>query len=546
MGKDMIAFFTPEVAFNQDLHAYSGGLGVVSGDFLRSSHKLGLPVIGVTILPRQGYYDQCIDNGFMKINYVNRYYDGILERTGIKFTVEICSSPVWMEVWRLPEGKFSAAQTLFLDADIDPNDHISRLNTLQLYGGSRDSGANLERKIAQSLLLARGGIEALKRLNISVSKYHGNESYTAFVPIELLCESLKEGKSFREAVEYAKSRFVFTTHTPVSAGNPEYSISSVARIGGYDKFFDEEILKKIGSDPFNMTAACLRLSKKANAVSKKHLGTAQKLWHWVNGGSIVKHMIAITNGVSRDYWQFESFKNAATPKEMEEAKLKHKREMIQYIMEKTGRCLSENILTVVWAKRFTEYKRPHLLFYNFNQDKSEWIKSQLRKNKLQIIYAGKPHPDDDNMIHAFNRLLFASYELSNMVVLGGYELWLSKLLKAGADVWLNNPRFPLEASGTSGMSAAMNGAVNLSIVDGWMCEADPKNYFSFGTQIPGGDQDSFDAEELRRCLETTVIPLFYSDKEEWYRKALAAKFEAEQYWTSDRMVSEYHNLLYTD
>ena len=169
MGKDMIAFFTPEIALNQDLRTYTGGLGVVSGDFLRSAYKFGLPIVGVTILPRQGYYDQSIENGSMKISYVSYYYEGILEKTGIKFTIDICSSPVWVEVWRLPEGKFGAAQTLFLDADIDPNDHISRLNTLQLYGGSRDSGANLERKIAQSLLLARGGIKALKRLNISVS-----------------------------------------------------------------------------------------------------------------------------------------------------------------------------------------------------------------------------------------------------------------------------------------------------------------------------------------------------------------------------------------
>ncbi|MBI2446680.1 MAG: alpha-glucan family phosphorylase [Parcubacteria group bacterium] len=546
MRKDMIAFFTPEVALDQSLHTYGGGLGFVSGDFLRSAYKINFPVIGVTILPRQGYYDQHIENGLMKINYVNRHYDGILERTGIKFTVEICSSSVWVEVWRLPEGKFGAAQILFLDADIDPNDHISRLNTLQLYGGSRDSGANLERKIVQSLLLARGGIEALKRLNISVSKYHGNESYTAFVPMELACEALKEGKSFREAVEYAKSKFVFTTHTPVRAGNPEYSINSVMRMGGYDKFFDEEALRKIGSDPFNMTAACLRLSKKTNAVSKKHQETSQKLWHWVNGNSVAKRIIAITNGVSRDYWQYEDFRIAVTAKEMEEAKLKHKREMIQYIVEKTGRYLSENVPTIIWAKRFAEYKRPHLLFYNFNQEKSEWIKSQLKENKLQIIYAGKPHPDDDNMIHAFNRLLFASYELPNLVVLSGYELWLSKLLKAGADVWLNNPRFPMEASGTSGMSAAMNGALNLSIVDGWMCEADPENYFPFGTQIPGGDQDSFDAQELKICLETTVMPLFYGDKEKWYKKTLAAKFEAEKYWTSDRMVLEYQKLLYID
>ena len=546
MGKDMIAFFTPEVALDQNLRTYSGGLGVVSGDFLRSVYKLDLPVVGVTILPRQGYYDQCIENGSMKISYMNRYYDDILEKTNIKFMIDICSSPVWVEVWRLPEGKFGAAQTLFLDADIDSNDHVSRLNTLQLYGGSRDSGANLERKIAQSLLLARGGIEALKRLNISVSKYHGNESYTAFVPMELVCEALQEGKSFKEAIEYAKSKFVFTTHTPVRDGNPEYSVSSVMRMGSYDKFFNEEVIRKIGSDPFNMTAACLRLSKKANAVSKKHLETAQKLWYWVNGNSTAKRIIAITNGVSCDYWQYEDFRTAAIPKEMEEAKLKHKREMIQYIVKKTGRCLSENVLTIVWARRFAEYKRPHLLFYNFNQEKSEWINSQLRENKLQIIYAGKPHPDDDSMIHSFNRLLYASYELPNMVVLAGYELWLSRLLKSGADVWLNSPRFPMEASGTSGMSAAMNGALNLSVVDGWECEADPKNYFPFGTQIPGGDQDSFDAEELKRCLETTVMPLFYGDKEEWHKKALAAKFEAEKYWTSDRMVLEYQTQLYAD
>lgn len=534
LNSGVVAVFTPEIAIDQELHTYSGGLGVVSGGFLKSAYKLGMPMVGITILPRQGYFDQCIHNGRMGICHVNRYYDDILEEADL-FKKEICSSPMWMKIFRLSEQRYQTSPVLFIDTDIDKNDLLSRSNTLQLYGGSRDSGANVERKIVQSLVLSRGGLEALKRLDISVNIYHLNESHTAFVALDIFASVYRENKNFDEAVEYTRSRVVFTTHTPVRAGNPEYDLEMVMRLGDYQDTLGREVLAKIGGDPFNMTVACLRLSGKANAVSQKHLGIAKELWHWVDNGA---PLIAITNGVCRDYWQYSEFGSAVNQKELEEVKRNFKRKLLQYVKEQTGKFLGEHVFTVTWARRFAEYKRPKLLFYDL-----EWISSLLRSNSIQIIISGKPHPDDYAMVDVFNDLLHLSRELPNMVVLPGYELELSKMLKAGSDLWLNTPRSPNEASGTSGMSAQMNGALHMTTPDGWACEADPENCFLFGSRYPISNQDAFDVDELGERMNE-AITMYYSSKEEWYQKAMRAKIEAEQRWTSDRMLKEYINLLY--
>lgn len=546
MSVKNIAFFTPEVALDQSLHNYSGGLGVVSGSFLISARKLGVPMVGVTLLYTHGYYDQTLisANGRKKmaVTYIPRDYEGMLEKTGIKFQVTIKSTPVWIEVLTLPGGKFGSSPCVFLRTDIPENDYLSRLITAELYGGNPD------RRIAQSIILGRGGVQALQRLGIPVRFYHLNESFACFAGLEIFKTALDgQGGNFNEALKETKKKVVFTTHTPVSAGNPCYDIhhlhSLINRNGVFA--FNSDFLRRIGGDPFNMTAACLRLAGQANAVSLSHLRVAKEMWSWVENSA---PLVGIANGVSADYWQYPEFKPARNTQTMRDCKAGRKESLFEHLAGFAGTFLGRDIsglrqaftdtLVITWARRFAEYKRPELILAD-----EEWLKKLLDEGKIFLIIAGKPHPHDMAMINAYDRLLEKCRRWSNFFVLPGYELELSRRLKAGSDLWLNTPRVPHEACGTSGMSAALNGALNASTADGWMNQANPNNCFLFGRchSVPG--QDWEDAKELKECLKKT-IDCFYNRPDAWYQMALAAKLEAEENWTSDRMVRDYCRLLY--
>ena len=538
----VVAFITPEMGIDQSLHTYTGGLGFLGGEFLRSAHSMDKPFVAVSLLYRCGYYDQYIEDGKMAIGYERRYYRDILEPTGIKFPIEICHEPVWIEVLRLPRGRFDNAECYFLDCDIEENNAESRANTLYVYGGARDTGSNMERVIAQSIVLGKGSIEALRLLNIPVALYHLNESHTAFAGITLVEQFLRVGMSLEQAIDIARQKIVFSTHTPVSDGNPQYPLytddgrNCVEFLWGCDDVITRNVLEQIGGSPFNMAAACMRLAKRVNAVSQRHLEVARDMWHWVRGDD--NPITYVTNGVNRDFWQLPEFRNATTSRELRRAKRMHKRRLLAHIAETTGKYLSEYNLLVVWARRFAEYKRPKMLFYDY-----EWIANLLRRSTIQVVIAGKPHPDNFGMIDAWNELLGISRYMPNMVVLPGYEMELSKLCKAGADVWLNTPRAPLEACQTSGMSATMNGAIHMSIPDGWVCEANADNAFIFGTRYPLVDQDAFDLQGLKKQTHR-AIDMYYDSAHEWYEMALRGKHESETQWTSDRMLSEYWDRMY--
>lgn len=536
MPKEIIAFLTPEMAISDDLQTYSGGLGVFGGGFALSARKYSLPMVFVTVLPREGYYDQAVDfeRVCMRAEYVKRYYSHILTDIGLVFPIQIDGAEVYVKVWRLAAERYNTCPIYFLDTDIEQNDSVSRLNTLQLYGGSRASGANDARHIAQSLVLGRGGVEALRRMNYRVRLYHVNESHAAFAATEVLRSHYTSGRSTEEVIARARREIVFTTHTPVLSGNPEYDSKVVRRLGGFHGEFGDMVMR-LGGNPFSMTALAMRLSSRVNAVSKKHLVVAEKMWAGIEGKPQFRH---ITNGTNREFWQAGKFVSANNRARLLSAKLANKLKMLDFVMAETGKGLNSDVMTIVWARRFAEYKRPKLLFRDL-----EWLKTQLTRQKFQVVIAGKPHPDDDEMIKAWNELYRLSRELDGLVVLAGYNLEMSKILKAGADLWLNTPRAPLEACGTSGMSAAMNGAVNMSTPDGWMCETDPKNCFLFGAQWERGDQDDYDAVELRKALETAA-ELFYSSPKKWCEMALRAKIEAEELWTSDRMVYDYMTRMY--
>lgn len=510
-----IAYIAPEIALPGLV--YSGGLGYLAHSYGLSSKSFGLDAVIISVLYRQSF-DQIIENGKMRIEYAPRSYDNsMLENTGIVFPLKINGKENFIKVWRL-SGHDDVVPIYLLDADLAENDALGRLNTLQLYGGSIESGANLERWIAYAIILGEGSVEALKQLDIPVSTYHLNESYLAFAAMKIA----------------DPAKVVFTTHTPVPSGNKKFDLGAVHKMLG--NRYPMEYLKELGGDPFDMAAACIKLSRKVNAVSKKHLDTIEKMWGWLDNRP---PFVAITNGVRKEYWQYPEFASAKTPSELAATKKIHKRKLIDFVKEKTGVCLSENISTLVWARRIAAYKRPTLLFF----DKA-WVRNLLCSNSLQIIISGKPHPDDKPMVDEFNYILKLSRELPNLVVLANYDMEQSKILKGGADIWLNNPRAPMEASGTSGMSAALNGTLNLSTPDGWMAEANPENCFLFGSSYSLGNMhDAFDAKELRTKL-SQVLAMFRKDKDTLNKKTLAAKIEAEEHWTSDRMVEEYKSLLY--
>lgn len=540
-----ITFVTPEISINKLLRTYSGGLGVIGGSMIGASFRSDFPLVAVSLLYTEGYYDQGIkhreDGGHphMTIEYISRNYDDILEDTGVIVTVYVHGAPIFAKVRRLPRGVFHTTEVLFLDVDIPENDYLSRLNGKKLYPCLISTEDNKEhndaRRIAQSMILGFGAVKALKALGYNVALYHLNEGHAGFVPFALLQQFLAEGNDPEQAKTLTKSKVVFTTHTPVSAGNPKYGANMVHRFLA-DESLATFVHNATMDGNFDLTASSLLLSSIANGVSKKHGKVSRQMWQGLKHAAPIVH---VTNGVDRDFWQYKEFRDATTADNLRNAKRMYKRNLLEYIHQTTGKMWSEGVLTLVWARRFAVYKRPGLLFHDH-----EWITQHLHKSDLQVIIAGKPHPDDTAMIYEWNNRLRMAYGLPNLVVLDGYELELSLVLKAGADVWLNNPAAPLEASGTSVMSAAMNGAINISTPDGCMLEADENFHFRFGVNYNFTGQDRVDWNALKECIDKRVLPMYHENKDEWYNMALKAKIEAETIWSSDRMLQDYADRVY--
>src|SRR3989344_2776266 len=316
-NNEVVASISPEIAIDQRLPFYSGGLGVVEGDSARTAPKLGCNMVFVSLLAREGYYDQYIDEDKMGIWYVRWGREQeFLDDTGILFPLEVNGKINWVKIWKIKDI-FNTAPIYLLDTDIEQNDYLARLNTRRLYGGTCHSGLNTEE---------------LGKLKDRPRKYHLNEGHCAFAALELLNRTLLESENMtlQEAVKHCKSKIVFTTHTPVPAGNESFDFSVVSQmmnLNGHGPL-NVELLKILGGDPFgqfNLASCCMRLSGKANAVSQKHLGVAKDMWEGMDG---IAPLIGITNGVDQDFWQYEDFKDADTPEKTAAAKLAHKSEVI--------------------------------------------------------------------------------------------------------------------------------------------------------------------------------------------------------------------------
>ena len=529
MSLPNVAYFSMEIAMDQSLSTYSGGLGFLAGSHMQSAGYLQMPIVGVTMLWSYGYYDQRIDHaGQVEVAYIRKYYD-FLTDLGIYTEIESFGEKVKVKAYRVEPQLFGTCPVYLLTTDIEGNSEWARSISYKLYDGDEKI------RIAQEAVLGVAGIKILQAVNYNFDVIHMNEGHALPAAFELL-------RQCNGDVEQVKRKTVFTTHTPVAAGNEVHWVDTLLQ-GGFFAGCTREKAVSLGGENFSLTVAALRLSRIANAVSQLHGLVANKMWEWVDGRCPIR---AITNAVNVHYWQDDRIAAAKVPGDLLAAKREMKVELFKYIADTAGKRFDPDVLTITWARRFADYKRAWLIL----MDKDR-LNKLLDANKIQIIFAGKFHPDDVMGREMFNKILSRSHSLKNVVVLPGYELELSAKLKKGSDIWLNTPLRPFEASGTSGMSANMNGALHLSIYDGWTVEGTFNGINGYTVEYPGLDDEMpweerhwKDHESVMNIIETEIIPTYYDNTEEWERLMRQAIRTSEAYFNSDRMVIEYFNRLY--
>lgn len=528
MGLPNVAYFSMEIAIDQSIATYSGGLGFLAGSHMLSAGYLQMPMAGVTMLWSYGYYNQRIDHdGNVEVAYIRKHID-FLTDINESVEVEVYGEKVKVKAFKLEPGIFDTCPVYFLTTDIEENSEWARSISHKLYDG------NEKIRIAQETVLGIGGIRLLQKIGYQFDCVHMNEGHALPAAFELLNQYNGDLQKVREKV-------VFTTHTPVAAGNEVHWVDELLK-GGFFAGRPREEAVQLGGEQFSLTVAALRMSRLANAVSQLHGLVSNKMWNWVEGRCPIR---AITNAVNLHYWQ-DSRMKTDNLEALLEAKKEMKKEVFEFIANTVGKRFDPDVLTITWARRFADYKRAWLIF--LDEDR---ILKLLNENKVQLIFAGKFHPDDVSGKEMFNKILRNSYTMKNVVVLTGYELELSGKLKRASDIWLNTPLRPFEASGTSGMSANANGALHLSTFDGWTVEGTFPGINGYTIEYPGLD-DNIPWEERHRkdyecmmdIIENQIIPTYYNDKTKWAVMMRQAVRTAEAYFNSDRMVIEYYNRLY--
>ena len=538
--KKKVAYFSMEFAIDQALKIYSGGLGFLAGSHMRSAYELKQNLIGIGILWKYGYYDQTRNmDQSLGVQWTEKNYS-FLEDTGILVDVPIFDNRgVKARAFALKADTFGSAPLYLLSTDIPENDYLSRTITHRLYED------NVLTRLAQSMVLGVGGLKVVEALG-GADIYHLNEGH-GLPAFTHLYAAASDKKKLRE-------QCVFTTHTPEKAGNEEHDLEVLKNIGffpvpsdGTPGWSDREIdWLTDRSGRVNYTVAALRMAKKANAVSKIHASVSKEMW---GGFKDICSITPITNAQNFSYWSDKDLRKALE-KDDDMALITRKRAMksalFEIVADQCGKLFDPNILTLVWARRFAEYKRADLLLKDFERFR-KLVTNEERP--VQIIWAGKPYPKDHRAIGTFNSLVRTSKEFANCAVLTGYELSLSRHLKAGSDVWLNTPRKPREASGTSGMTAAMNGSVNLSIKDGWIPEFGKHGVNSF--LIPDGsdlnNQSKLDREDfnnLYKIIETEILPAYYDHPAKWMEIVKSSMRDVTPAFSSHRMAEEYYEKLY--
>ncbi len=532
--KQRTAYFCMEFGVHQALKIYSGGLGYLAGSHMRSAYELRQNLFGIGILWRYGYYDQVRDDhGFMSVQFQKKLYT-YLKQTDIQFTIPINGKDVMVKVYYLAPETFNSAPLFLLSTDFPENEEYIREYTHRLY--DRDH----EVRIAQNVILGVGGAKVVEMLG-GADIYHMNEGHALAMTFYLF--------SKWKDVDKVREHVVFTTHTPEKAGNEEHNINDMERMGFFSGV-PMEIIRKITHTEGEMmgyTPAALYMSKIANGVSKLHGEVSREMWKDLPGICQINH---ITNAQQKKFWADRELNQAYVNRDdmgMRIIKKELKRELFEVVANQTGKIFDPNVLTIVWSRRFAEYKRANLLLRNRDRF-LQFINNE--KYPVQIIWAGKPYPFDHGAINTMNDIISFTQDRGNLAVLVGYEIELSYLLKRGADVWLNTPRRPREASGTSGMTAAMNGAVNVSVSDGWIPEFSVHGENCF--VIPAADHntmstveiDNYDYDNLMAVLENEVAPAYYDHPERWLGIMRKSMHDVYPYFDSDRMAVEYYQKIY--
>ena len=533
-----VAYFSMEFAIHQPLKIYSGGLGFLSGSHLRSAFELRQNLVAIGILWKYGYYDQARNQDqTLQVTWMEKHYS-FLEDTGIKFEIIIHEHPVWVKVLYLPPQTFNSAPLFLMTTDIPENDYVSQTITHRLYD------ANVATKVAQFILLGVGGAKLLDEIGFNPEVYHLNEAHGVSAAFYLY-------HKYQKNIEEVRRRLVFTTHTPEEAGNEKHDIFLCHKMSYFCGLSIDEVRKLTGmpDDQFNHSLAALRFARVANGVSQLHGVVSREMWSKYKD---ICPILSITNAQNWRYWsdkQLYRFREDGNDAGFDDRKKYLKKRAFEIIADQTGKIFDPNIFTIVWARRFAGYKRASLIASDIRR-----FEELLNNTKypVQIVWGGKPYPVDYPAITEFNHLVHLSKRYKNVAVVIGYELSLSKRLKQGADCWLNNPRVPREASGTSGMTASMNGAVNFSTNDGWIPEfmmhgnngfvVPPVKY----TEMTVQDQDQYDLDKLYEIFQKEILPLYYDDHATWRQIVKNGMRDVQLQFDSNRMANEYYELLYKE
>ncbi|MBK9569048.1 MAG: alpha-glucan family phosphorylase [Chitinophagaceae bacterium] len=532
-----VAYFSMEFATHQPLKIYSGGLGFLAGSHLRSAYELKQNLVGIGILWKYGYYDQERHQDQTLDVAWNEKQFCFLEETGIRFQIDIHEHPVWVKVLYLNPETFKTAPLFLLSTDVPENDYVSQTITHRLYD------ANVATKVAQFILLGVGGAKLMDVLGFNPELYHLNEAHGLSAAFYLY-------NKFGNNIEEVKKRLVFTTHTPEEAGNEKHDIYLCQKMSYFCGLSVDEVKELTGmpDNQFNHSLAALRFAHIANGVSQLHGQVSRAMWGKYTD---ICPIISITNAQNWRYWadkQLYRFAEAGDDYGIDDRKKYLKKRSFEIVADQTGKIFDPNVFTIVWARRFAGYKRAGLI--TTAEERFEKLINDT-KFPVQIIWAGKPYPVDHPAISEFNQLVHLSKRYNNVAVLIGYELSLSKRMKQAADCWLNNPRVPREASGTSGMTAAMNGAVNLSTDDGWIPEF--INHGHNGFVVPKADyenmatheQDEYDLNKLYEILEDEILPLYYTNYSTWRQVMKNGMQDVRFQFDSNRMAHEYYELMYS-
>lgn len=532
--RQRVAYFCMEFGVHQALKIYSGGLGYLAGSHMRSAYELRQNLLGVGILWRYGYYDQVRDDhGFMSVQFQKKLYT-FLQQTDLNFTIPINGKEVQVKTYYLPPDVFGSAPLFLMSTDFPENDEEVRKYTHRLYDD------NTETRVAQNMILGIGGAKIVEMLG-GADVYHMNEGHALAMTFYLF--------SLWKDIDKVRKHVVFTTHTPEKAGNEEHDINLLDRMGFFSGIPLELIrhLTKTEGDMLGYTPSSLYMSKIANGVSKLHGDVSREMWRDYKG---ICPIISITNAQQKKFWADKELNQAYVNRDdagLITVKKELKTELFEVVANQTGKIFNPDVFTIVWARRFAEYKRANLIMRN----KERFLRFiNNTRYPVQIIWAGKPYPLDHGAVNTFNDIISFTHDRPNLSVLVGYEIGLSYLLKRGADVWLNTPRRPREASGTSGMTAAMNGAVNVSVSDGWIPEFARHGENAFvmppadHNTMSNVDIDNYDYENLMSVLENEVVPAYYDNRPKWQEIVKASMHDVYPYFDSDRMATEYYQKMY--